>query len=182
MLLYTVSNETEDRVASSFRSTFNKEVRGGGTYINGVPLPIREIGMLETTYSNNTYYMYPLMPSARSVAPPQYTLSNGEDFDFASLASVPVKFAFECRKVENTDDEYRVVILKNGETYMDLLRSNRTSFRTEKQSEYVSVSDTEDSWYIHIFAAVNVTKSRTSDFSNDYWTELKNIANIKIGD
>ena len=46
--------------------------------------------------------------------------------------------------------------------------------------EYRRNSDSSDQFYIHIFAAVNVTKSTTSDFSNDYWTELFSVADIPI--
>ena len=46
--------------------------------------------------------------------------------------------------------------------------------------EYREESESSDKYYIHIFAAVNITKSTASDFSNDYWTELKYIADIPI--
>ena len=55
ILLYSVTNESNDSLASSFRSTFNKEIRGGGSYINGVPITIRQNdGILETTNGNKT--------------------------------------------------------------------------------------------------------------------------------
>ena len=60
---------------------------------------------------------------------------------------------------------------KNNLTFMENPDSN---------PDYRKDNDEKDEYVIHIFAAVNVTKSLTSDFSNDYWTELKNVANIAI--
>ena len=184
ILLYSVTNESSDSLASSFRSTFNKEIRGGGSYINCVPITIRQNdGILETTYGNKTYKLYPLMADDKSsITPPGYTLSNGSDYVFSSLAASSVNFSFRLEKVENTDDDYFIQLLKDGKPYKKLYRyNNGATFRlSDSADDYRQISETQETYYIHIYAAVNVTKSLSSDFSNDYWTELKNVANIAI--
>ena len=184
ILLYSVTNENNDSLASSFRSTFNKEIRGGGSYINGVPITIRQNdGILETTYGNKTYKLYPLMPEDKSsITPPGYTLSNGSDYVFSSLAASSANFSFSLEKENNTDDEYFIQLLKDKVPYKKLYRfNNGATFRLSDSAEdYRQISETQETYYIHIYAAVNVTKSLSSDFSNDYWTELRNVANIPI--
>lgn len=184
ILLYSVTNESNDSLASSFRSTFNKEIRGGGSYINGVPITIRQNdGILETTYGNKTYKLYPLMADDKSsITPPGYTLSNGSDYVFSSLAASSANFSFSLEKENNTDDEYFIQLLKDKVPYKKLYRfNNGATFRSSDSAEdYRQISETQETYYIHIYAAVNVTKSLSSDFSNDYWTELKNVANIAI--
>ena len=186
ILLYTVTNTSEDKVASSFRSTFNKEARGGGSYINGVPLTVRQNdGLLETKYSDSTYKLYPLIPEGRTIAPPAYTLSNDEDYTFSSLTTQSVKFSFDIEKTEGTEEGYTLWLYRNNEKYLMLTRYNGENFNADGSGiDYYDFTDgsVTSSYYIHIYAAVNVTKSRSSDFSNDYWTELKSVGNIKIDD
>lgn len=181
LLLYTITNESTDKYTSSFITQFKTDYRGSNG-VNGIPITIRDSsGIVEITKNNEKLYLYPLKEEGKSITPPGYTIENHADYTFSSTAT---KFSFSLSKLEDTNEFVVKMIINDDEnTIRNFYRyKNNLTFMENPDSnpDYRKDNDEKDEYVIHIFAAVNVTKSLTSDFSNDYWTELKNVANIAI--
>lgn len=181
LLLYTITNQSSDNYSSSFISQFKTDYRGSNG-VNGIPITIRESsGIVEITKDNEKIYLYPLREEGKSITPPGYTIENHTDYTFSTT---PTKFAFSLSPLED-ENEFLVKMTINdnddNSRYFYRYKNNLTFTETpDSNPDYRKDNDDNDEYVIHIFAAVNVTKSLASDFSNDYWTELKNIANIAI--
>ena len=179
ILLYTVTNQSSENSSSSFISQFSKDYRGTGG-VNGLPITIkRDSGIVEITKSNSQIYLYPLKELNQDITPPGYTITNNSDYTFDQRGT---EFTFSLNQYE---DGFTLLLSnnRNSNTQEFYRFTGNRKFQERKgntEVEYREESESSDKYYIHIFAAVNITKSTSSDFSNDYWTELKYIADIPI--
>ena len=179
ILLYTVTNQSSESSSSTFINQFSKDYRGTGG-VNGLPITIkRDSGIVEITKSNTQVYLYPLKEYNQEITPPGYTIKNNINYSFDQNGT---DFSFTLKQYE---DGFTVIIKNNRtgseqEFYRFIGNGKFQEKKSATEIEYRNDSDSSDKYYIHIFAAVNVTKSTTSDFSNDYWSELKYIADIPI--
>lgn len=179
LLLYTVTNQSSENSSSSFINQFTKDYRGTGG-VNGLPITIkRDSGIVEINKSNSQIYLYPLKELNQEITPPGYTISNNSDYIFDQSGT---EFSFSLNQYE---DGFTLLLSnnRNSNTQEFYRYTGNRKFQERKGStevEYREESESSDKYYIHIFAAINITKSTSSDFSNDYWTELKYIADIPI--
>ncbi|MDD5972311.1 hypothetical protein [Bullifex sp.] len=182
LLLYTITNQSTDYYSNSFISQFKSDYRGSNG-VNGIPITIRDdSGIVEITKNNEKLFLYPLKEeNIQYITHPRYTIENHVDYTFSTT---PTKFAFSLSPLEDKNEFLVKMTINDNEDnsrYFYRYKNNLT-FRENPDSnpDYRKDNDDKDEYVIHIFAAVNVTKSLASDFSNDYWTDLKNIANIEI--
>lgn len=176
LLLYTVTNQSSDAYASSFISQFKTDYRGTGG-VNGLPVTIkRDSGIVEITKNDEQLYLYPLKEYNSEIYAPGYTIANNVDYTFDQYGT---EFTLSLKQGE---DGFTILLTNNrNSNEKELYRyTGNKKFLESDNLEYRRNSDSSDQFYIHIFAAVNVTKSTTSDFSNDYWTELFSVADIPI--
>lgn len=181
LLLYTITNESSDKYSSSYISQFKTDYRGSNG-VNGIPITIRDSsGIVEITKNNEKLYLYPLKEEGKSITPPGYTIENNSDYTFSTTAT---KFSFSLSKVEDSNEFVVKMTVNDDEDnsrYFYRYKNNLTfTENPDSNPDYRKDNDENDEYVIHIFAAVNVTKSTISDFSNDYWTELFRVANIPI--
>ena len=181
LLLYTITNQSTDYYSNSFISQFKTDYRGSNG-VNGIPITIRDSsGIVEITKNNEKIYLYPLREEGKSITPPGYTIENHTDYTFSAS---PTKFAFSLSQLEDKNEFVVKMTINDNEDnsrYFYRYKNNLTfTENPDSNPDYRKDNDESDEYVIHIFAALNVTKSLASDFSNDYWTELKNIANIAI--
>ena len=181
LLLYTITNQSTDYYSNSFISQFKSDYRGSNG-VNGIPITIRESsGIVEITKNNEKIYLYPLREEGKSITPPGYTIENHTDYTFSAS---PTKFAFSLSQLEDKNEFLVKMTINENEDnsrYFYRYKNNLTfTENPDSNTDYRKDNDESDEYVIHIFAALNVTKSLASDFSNDYWTDLKKIANIAI--
>lgn len=172
MLAYIVTySQTTPSFSSLFTSTYKRSNNNG--------IPVTEDELLSYVNGDNTYKLHRFSDNSGTVFTSPWYIA------YANTPSTP-DFAVTLTKAV---DNYIDLSFTSGNYSLSgssrLARYNGSAFITEIQTirnseatylDY-TISDTEQTMYCHIFAAVNVSQG---DFSNNFWTDLKHLGYIKL--